>query len=107
MLVDDSQCLTGLFTDSDLARLLEQKKESCFDTSISHFMTEQPICIQDKKMLSEAVEILAERRISELPVVNSQHQPVGMIDITDTVALLPANESDRKSTIPFPQQHED
>ena len=58
-------------------------------------------------MLSEAVEILAERRISELPVVNSQHQPVGMIDITDTVALLPANESDRKSTIPFPQQHED
>ena len=103
MLVDDSQRLTGLFTDSDLARLLEQNKESCFDTSISHFMTGQPICIQDKQMLSEAVEILAQRRISELPVVNDQHQPVGMIDITDTVALMPASETDTKSTIPFPK----
>ena len=102
MLIDDNQCLTGLFTDSDLARLLEQNKESCFDTAICLSMTSDPICVQSHQMLTDAVEILAQRRISELPVVNESHQPVGMIDITDTVALLPASESETDSTIPFP-----
>ena len=101
MLTDDTQRLTGLFTDSDLARLLEQNKESCFDTAICEFMTCSPICIRSNQQLTDAVEILARRRISELPVVNKQHQPVGMIDITDTVALLPASETDTDSTIPF------
>tara|TARA_B100000945_G_scaffold320620_1_gene331264 strand:- start:422 stop:1489 length:1068 start_codon:yes stop_codon:yes gene_type:complete len=103
MLVDDSDCLTGLFTDSDLARLLEQNKESCFDTAICQFMTSQPICIGNNQRLTDAVEILAQRRISELPVVNDRHQPVGMIDITDTVALLPPSKSDTDATIAFPE----
>ena len=102
MLIDDQQRLTGLFTDSDLARLLEQNKESCFDTEISQFMTSHPICIHENQMLTDAVEILAQRRISELPVVNENNQPVGMIDITDTVALLPTGDTDSTSTIPFP-----
>ena len=94
MLVDDQQQLTGLFTDSDLARLLEQNKEQCFDTPISAFMTQSPICLHATQRLSEAVDILATKRISELPVINEQRQPVGMIDITDTVALLPATDED-------------
>ena len=102
MLVDDQHRLTGLFTDSDLARLLEQNKEQCFDTPIREFMTKQPICIDASKMLSEAVEVLAQRRISELPVINQQAEPVGMIDITDTVSLLPVVDADENSTIPFP-----
>ena len=101
MLVDDQQQLTGLFTDSDLARLLEQNKEQCFDTPISEFMTQSPICVHTTQRLSEAVDILATRRISELPVINEQRQPVGMIDITDTVALLPATDADHQSTLPF------
>ncbi|MCH2597983.1 MAG: KpsF/GutQ family sugar-phosphate isomerase [Pirellulaceae bacterium] len=101
MLVDDQQQLTGLFTDSDLARLLEQNKEQCFDTPISAFMTQSPICLHATQRLSEAVDILATKRISELPVINEQRQPVGMIDITDTVALLPATDEDNQSTLPF------
>jgi arabinose-5-phosphate isomerase len=65
-------------------------------------MTSDPISIQSHQILTDAVEILAQRRISELPVVNELHQPVGMIDITDTVALAPASEPEADSTIPFP-----
>ena len=32
---------------------------------------------------------MAERKISELPVVDAQGRPVGLIDITDVVGLLP------------------
>jgi CBS domain containing-hemolysin-like protein len=39
--------------------------------------------------MTAAVEILTERKFSELPVVDSQGRPVGMIDVTDVVAMLP------------------
>jgi len=34
--------------------------------------------------------VLAEHKISELPVVDSNNQPVGMLDITDVVGAMPA-----------------
>ena len=40
-------------------------------------------------MMIDAVAIMAERKISELPVVDADGKPVGLIDITDVVALLP------------------
>ena len=40
-------------------------------------------------MMIDAVAIMAERKISELPVVDADGRPVGLIDITDVVALLP------------------
>ena len=41
----------------------------------------------------QAIEILAARKISELPVVDDGHRPVGLIDITDVVGLLPHDAS--------------
>ena len=40
-------------------------------------------------MMTAAIEILVERKISELPVVDDQRRPLGLIDITDVVGLLP------------------
>ena len=40
-------------------------------------------------MMVDAVAIMAGRKISELPVVDADGKPVGLIDITDVVALLP------------------
>jgi CBS domain-containing protein len=40
-------------------------------------------------MMVDAVVVMAERKISELPVVDAEGKPVGLIDITDVVALLP------------------
>jgi arabinose-5-phosphate isomerase len=40
-------------------------------------------------MLTSAVTIMAQRKISELPVVDNDGRPAGLIDITDVVGLLP------------------
>ena len=40
-------------------------------------------------MMIDAVAIMAESKISELPVVDRGRQPVGLIDITDVVGLFP------------------
>jgi len=90
MLVDEQERLRGLFTDSDLARLFEKHKESALDRSISEVMTSSPRTVPPGAMLRDAHQIMAERKISELPVVDGDGRPLGLIDITDMVGLLPA-----------------
>jgi arabinose-5-phosphate isomerase len=93
MLIDNQGLLTGLFTDSDLARLFEQDQDSSLDNPISELMTRNPITVRVDALMSEAVDILASRRISELPVIDAAGHPRGMIDITDEIGSPPAPTS--------------
>jgi arabinose-5-phosphate isomerase len=92
MLTDDDNRLVGLFTDSDLARLFEQRSDDVFDRPIADVMTRSPITVGPHIRMAEAMEILRTRKISELPVVDAEGKPVGMLDITDLIGLVPADE---------------
>lgn len=85
MLVNDDGELSGIFTDSDLARLVEQRHELSLDRPVRELMTTTCARVQLGARTELAVEILAERKISELPVINDRGEPVGMIDVTDVV----------------------
>jgi arabinose-5-phosphate isomerase len=89
MLVDEAGALTGIFTDSDLARLFEQRRDDAVDEPIREVMTRNPCAVPAGSMLTDAVAILAERKISELPVVDLRGTPVGLLDITDVLAMMP------------------
>jgi arabinose-5-phosphate isomerase len=89
MLVDDQGKLVGIFTDSDLARLFERRRDRDLDGSIREVMTHRPVVVSLGTTLSEAVNLMARRKISELPVVDHDGKPVGLIDITDVVGVLP------------------
>lgn len=89
ILVDAEQRLSGLFTDSDLARLLEQRRDEQLDRPMSEVMTVRPITILETAILGEAVQILSQKHLSELPVIDDQGRPVGLIDITDVLGLMP------------------
>ncbi|MCO8124412.1 KpsF/GutQ family sugar-phosphate isomerase [Stieleria sp. TO1_6] len=105
MLIDDDGSLTGIFTDSDLARLLESRCEDAFDSIIQSKMTREPHRVTSDTLLTEAIALLSRLRISELPVVDQNGKPVGMIDITDLIALgeVTPPETDRpdRPTIPI------
>ncbi len=92
MLVDAEGTLTGVFTDSDLARLFETRRDGAIDEPISRVMTCRPTTISDSAMLSEAIALLAQEKFSELPVVDEHRKPSGLIDITDVLELLPNQE---------------
>jgi arabinose-5-phosphate isomerase len=94
MLTDASGRLCGLFTDSDLARLFEHRRDLALDRPIAEVMTPDPITVPQGTRVADAVEILRRRKISELPVVDGQGQPVGLLDITDVIGLLPAEEAE-------------
>jgi arabinose-5-phosphate isomerase len=85
ILVDDEGRLSGLFTDSDLARMLERRQDGLLDRPIAESMTRHPMTIGPEALLSEAIEILSHNRISELPVVDVDGRPLGILDVTDVV----------------------
>jgi arabinose-5-phosphate isomerase len=92
MLTDADGRLSGLFTDSDLARLFEQRKDGALDRPIAEVMTQKPITLRQGGRVADAVEIMRLRKISELPVIDADGRPVGLIDITDVLSLFPAEE---------------
>ncbi|NOZ39210.1 MAG: KpsF/GutQ family sugar-phosphate isomerase [Planctomycetes bacterium] len=94
MLTDVDGRLVGLFTDSDLAKLIEQRNEAALDLPVDKLMVTKPRTVLEGSKMSAAVEILAERKISELPVVDVAGKPVGLIDVTDVVSLLPEREAE-------------
>ncbi len=87
ILIDECGRLSGLFTDSDLARLLEQRRDGQFDRPIAEVMTTQPLTIGPLAILEEALQLLSAKHVSELPVVDDEGCPLGVIDITDVIGL--------------------
>ena len=89
LLTDAQSRLSGIFTDSDLARILERQQDAALDRPIREVMSSSPTFVDEGTMMSVAVEILVNRKISELPVVDRDQRPIGLIDVTDVLALLP------------------
>jgi arabinose-5-phosphate isomerase len=87
---DGNDLLVGIFTDSDLARLFEKRREADLDRPISEVMTPNPVQVTVGATIAEAVEALKARKISELPVVDRGGRLVGLIDLTDLIGLVPA-----------------
>jgi arabinose-5-phosphate isomerase len=110
MIVDHDGRLRGLFTDSDLARLFEKHRDELLDGPIRHVMTKNPTHVPAGSMMPDAVTIMAERGFSELPVVDAAGKPVGILDITDIVAMYPESRaaaasahSPKSSSVPRPK----
>jgi arabinose-5-phosphate isomerase len=99
MLLDSQGRICGLFTDSDLARLFEQRRDAALDRPIREVMTPGPLTVPQGTRVSDAVEIMRRHRISELPVLDPAGRPVGLLDITDILAFLPADEAEALSQV--------
>ncbi|HRA86636.1 MAG TPA: KpsF/GutQ family sugar-phosphate isomerase [Planctomycetaceae bacterium] len=77
--------LTGLFTDSDLARMFENRRDEQLDQPIRDVMTRNPITLGPDVLLPEAIHLMSDRKLSEVPVIDADRIPVGMLDITDVL----------------------
>ncbi len=74
--------LSGIFTDGDLRRHLEEG-ELTLDGAVGKVMTRNPVTITENKLAAEALEILRSKKIDEVPVVDSKRRPVGLLDVQD------------------------
>ncbi len=95
LLVDDSGRLTGILTDADLRRImLKHRGENVLERPVSDFMTRDPKRIRRGQLASEALAVLNEYRIDELPVVDGADRPVGVIDVQDLIGVKTVSDDE-------------
>jgi arabinose-5-phosphate isomerase len=87
VLVDAKGKLSGIFSDGDLRRLVTDNDGTALSRPIGQVMTRSPKRIAENAMASEAMAVMRQHRIDELPVVDDQDRPVGLIDVQDLVVL--------------------
>ncbi len=74
--------LSGIFTDGDLRRHLEQDS-NLSRRKVKEVMTKNPTTVRPQILAAEAMRILKEKKIDEVPVVDKNHQPIGLLDVQD------------------------
>jgi arabinose-5-phosphate isomerase len=87
MVVDESGRLSGIITDADLRRLFMVSRDNAFEKKVSDVMTADCKYVRENTLAAEAMAIFHKFRIDELPVVDADGVPVGMIDVQDIVSI--------------------
>lgn len=75
--------LKGIFTDGDLRRHLENGRADIMASPVGKVATRNPLRIHQDRLAAEALNILRERKIDELPVVDDRGKLVGLLDVQD------------------------
>ena len=95
LLVFESGRLAGIFSERDYARKLVLKGRFSKNTNVREVMTEEVITITPHSNIEECMELMTNKRIRHLPVVDGA-RVIGIISIGDIVKAI---ISDQKSTI--------
>lgn len=82
VVVDKRGKLKGIFTDGDLRRHLETD-ERLPQRKIKEVMTKNPAVVHKEMLAAQALRILQEKKIDELPVVDDKMRPIGLLDVQD------------------------
>ena len=74
--------LAGIFTDGDLRRLLQDGRLEVA-APIDDVMGKQPKSVAPGQLVEEAQRLLKEFRVDQVPVLDEDGRPVGLLDVQD------------------------
>jgi arabinose-5-phosphate isomerase len=74
--------LIGIFTDGDLRRHFGTDQQLP-RRKIKEVMTRKPMVMKKDRLAAEALRLLEGRKIDEVPVVDKNGRPVGLLDVQD------------------------
>ncbi|GAB0111643.1 KpsF/GutQ family sugar-phosphate isomerase [Pseudoalteromonas distincta] len=80
--INDNKELAGIFTDGDLRRILEQRID-IHTTPINIVMTKSCTTATQDILAAEALNIMENKRINGLIVVNEKNHPIGALNMQD------------------------
>ena len=83
--VDSNSKFVGLITDGIIRRALA-KDYKFLDEAVKNIMFAQPLTISKDKLAAEALSVMEKhkpRPVTVLPVVDAEHNPVGIVHLTD------------------------
>lgn len=86
LVVNDAGALTGIFTDSDLRRLILRDPGE-LQQPIERVMSRDPKTLPNTALVRDAVAMFREYRADEIPIVDANSVPVGLLDVQDLIAM--------------------
>jgi len=81
--VAEDDTLFGVITDGDLRRMLRKHKKSIFEKSARECMTANPVTVDRKRLATEALNLMEERKITSLVVTGRSKKVEGIIHLHD------------------------
>lgn len=87
MITDGAGKLAGIITDADFRRTISTHGPAAFSLTCGQVMTPGCKRIGQQDLAAEAMAIFHKYRIDDLPVVDENDCPVGLIDVQDIVAI--------------------
>lgn len=84
-IVDKKGKLVGFFTDGDLRRQI-QLHDNLLDKKIADVMTKNPATVTADMLAVDVAKLLQERNFDNIPVVDSNNKPIGILDERDLLS---------------------
>ncbi len=91
VLVNQAGKVTGIFTDGDLRRCLDQGL-NFLNQPVSSVMGKSPKSVRPDLLAMEALKAMSQFKIDQIIVMNDNCEPLGMLDIQDICFLVPGSQ---------------
>jgi arabinose-5-phosphate isomerase len=75
--------ICGVITDGDIRRAMENREESFFDLKSFDIMSSNPYKIRSNEKLIKAHELMSEKKINTLVVIDNEDKLVGIVQLFD------------------------
>lgn len=86
--LDDSGKALGIVTERDLARRVCATDKTSNSMTVGQMMSSPVITVRSSYSLEEAADVMIEKKVRHLLVVDENNEPVGIITPTDLVAYI-------------------
>ncbi len=90
VVVDEKNTILGIVTEGDIVRRVVARGLDPASTVVETIMTRNPVTVYEDASLAAAAEIMREKGIGHLPVVNEKGRLVGIITRSDIVRIAPS-----------------
>jgi CBS domain-containing protein len=88
LVVIENGKLIGVFTERDYARKVILKGRSSKETLVKHIMTSRPIFVTPDTTIEECMQMMTDKFIRHLPVLNDKEELIGLVSIGDLVKYI-------------------
>jgi len=87
LIVDQAGKLEGILTDADLRRLIVNEGAAVLKKIVHEKMTAAPVALDGNAPVKDALQIMHEKRLDEIPVIDGDGKPLGVLDVQDLISL--------------------